>query len=166
MPSSGGTWTESVLYKFTGASDGGFPAGGLIFDATGNLYGTTQECTHKCFGTVFQLAPSMGKWSFAVLHTFKGLGGAYPYAGLISDANGNLYGTTTEGGKNREGTVFRLSPSGGQWKETVLHSFDAFGGKGGNQPFGGLIFGPMGNLYGAAEIGGAAGWGVVYSLAP
>ena len=90
MPSSGGKWTESVLYKFTGASDGAFPAGGLIFDAAGNLYGTAQECTGKCLGTVFQLTPSMGKWSFAVLHAFKGPDGNGPYAGVISDANGNL----------------------------------------------------------------------------
>jgi uncharacterized repeat protein (TIGR03803 family) len=101
-----------------------------------------------------------------VLHAFKGPDGNGPHAGVISDANGNLYGTTTLGGKNQQGTVFKLSPSGSQWKETVLHSFDTFNGKGGNQPFGGLIFGPMGNLYGTAETGGAAGWGVVYSLVP
>jgi uncharacterized repeat protein (TIGR03803 family) len=166
-PSSGGTWTESVLYQFTGASDGASPPAGLIFDAAGNLYGTTQECTHKCYGTVFQLTPSMGKWTFAVIHAFKAPeDGASPSGGLVSDANGNFYGTTTQGGRNGEGTVFKLSPSGGQWKETLLHSFDAFGGKGGNSPFGGLIFGPMGNLYGTTDGGGAAGWGVVFSLAP
>ena len=169
MPSSGGNWTESVLYHFTGASDGAFPAAGLIFDAAGNLYGTTQECTQECDGTVFQLTPSMGKWTFAVLHAFKGPDGALPYAGLVSDANGNFYGTTTQGGKNQQGTVFRLSLSGGEWKETVLHSFVTFGGKGGNEPFGGLIFGPMGNLYGTADsggTGGVSGWGVVFSLVP
>ena len=165
--SSNGTWTEAVLYQFTGVSDGAFPAGGLTSDAAGNLYGTTQECTGDCGGTVFMLTKSSGKWIFGVVHAFGGAeDGGGPYTGVIFDASGNLYGTTTHGGKNGQGTVFRLSPSGGQWQETVIHSFDQFGGKGGSEPFGGLILGPMGNLYGTTSLGGAAGYGVVFSLAP
>ena len=89
------------------------PAGGLTSDAAGDLYGTTQECTGDCGGTVFMLTKSSGKWIFGVLHAFEGAqDGGGPYAGVIFDASGNLYGTTTLGGKNGQGTVFRLSPLG------------------------------------------------------
>jgi uncharacterized repeat protein (TIGR03803 family) len=135
---SNGQWTETVLHAF-GGSDGVWPwYAGLIFDAAGNLYGTTssggaQDCNggnNEGCGTVFQLAPSNGQWTETVLHFFgSGKDGAYPYASLILDKAGNLYGTTTEDGNpkcvggNGCGAVFQLSPSNGQWTETVLFAF-------------------------------------------
>jgi uncharacterized repeat protein (TIGR03803 family) len=103
-PKSGGAWTESVIYNFQGGSDGGTPYAGLIFDQSGNLYGTTQEgggtaCRYGC-GVVFQLTPqSNGSWTESVLYSFTGgSDGGVPLAGLIFDAKGNLYGTTYIGG--------------------------------------------------------------------
>ena len=157
-PSTGGDWTETVLHDFTGNSDGKYPAAGLVSDTAGNLYGTAQECTSKCAGTVFTLTRSMGGWTFGVLHAFKGSDGG-PYSGVTFDASGNLFGTTTGG----LGTVYRLSPSGGGWKESVIHHFDRTHGW---LPYGGVIFGPMGMLYGIAGSGGSDDWGVVFSLAP
>ena len=107
---SNGTWTESVLYSF---ADGN-PTGALVFDAKGNLYGTTSNdgVTYHA-GTVFELTPaSGGNWNASVLYSFKGSGngdGDSPYCGLIFDAAGNIYGTTELGGAKDEGTVFKLT---------------------------------------------------------
>jgi uncharacterized repeat protein (TIGR03803 family) len=164
------TGTETVLYSFSGGADGADPFAELIRDAAGNLYGTTvgggpsSVCGGGC-GTVFKLSPSGTE---TVLHTFSGgADGGAPVAGLIRDAAGNLYGTTTSGGSvNRLclgdgdtcGVVFRLSPTG---TETVLHSFTR--GDGAN-PNAGLIADSAGNLYGTTEFGGAYGRGVVFEL--
>ena len=99
---------EKVLYSFTGGTDGGDPAAGLIFDKAGNLYGTTvvggtgAACTDGC-GTVFKLTRnSSGKWQETVLHNFQaGADGKNPYGGVTMDAKGNLYGTTVSGGQRR-----------------------------------------------------------------
>jgi uncharacterized repeat protein (TIGR03803 family) len=164
-------WTETVLYAFTGGTDGGVPAGGVIFDSVGNLYGTTQlgglascEGGSGC-GTVFELTPANGNWSFNVLHTFSGPDGVSPYASMIFDTAGNLYGTTQTGSDNY-GVVFKLSPSGNGWTETVLHGFE---GKDGMYPYGGVILGPQGVVYGGAAYGGVGkilGYGVLFSIAP
>jgi uncharacterized repeat protein (TIGR03803 family) len=152
--SLGGTYT--VLHAFAGGSDGNFPTASLIA-SSGNLYGTTLYgggCS-SC-GVVFKLSPS---GTYTVLHSFTGgSDGIAPYAGLIADSSGNLYGTTTGGGASGKGTVFKLSPSG---TETVLHSFT--GGSDGNIPFGGLIADSSGNLYGTTENGGASNRGVCSS---
>jgi uncharacterized repeat protein (TIGR03803 family) len=110
-------WTETVLHSFGSATDGALPYGSLIFDASGNLYGTTAgggtgSCSGYGCGTVFELSPnSDGSWSETVLHNFKNEGDGYsPYAGLIFDASGNLYGTTQEGGFHGLGTVFKITP--------------------------------------------------------
>jgi hypothetical protein len=127
LASSNGRWRESVLYAFQGGTDGWNPSGNLLFDATGNIYGTTlyggtgTSCNSGC-GTVFELSPNQdGSWTETVLHSFQsGSDGAFP-AGLTADASGNLYGVTTSGG----GTVYELTPSqGGAWKETILCSTD------------------------------------------
>ena len=139
---SGGPWTEAVLYSFcsvASCTDGAQPFAGLFQDAVGNLYGTTltggagQGGTGSG-GTVFELAPpaqSGGPWTEAVLYSFCSLQparmGAIPYAGLIQDPAGNLYGTTDTGGAGiGDGTVFKLVPpakSGGPWTEAVLYTF-------------------------------------------
>jgi uncharacterized repeat protein (TIGR03803 family) len=162
-PNQDGSWTESVLHSFNG-SDGWVPYAGLIFDAAGNLYGTTVEGGDTNVGTVFKLAPNQdGSWTESVLHSFHGSDGAYPYAGLIFDAAGNLYGTTVEGDTN-VGTVFKLAPNqDGSWTESVLHSFN---GRNGQYPYAGLIFDAAGNLYGTTYGGGASADGTVFELAP
>ena len=152
---------EKVLYNFTGATDGGFPWGGLIRDSAGNFYGTTSErgsgtsCPYGC-GTVFKL-DTTGK--VTVLHSFSGgtTDGAGPLAGVIRDSSGNLYGTTLGGGTYNLGTVFKIDSSG---NETVLWSFS---GPEGMIPWGGLIRDGAGNLYGTA-YSSAGSNGTVFKL--
>lgn len=174
---------EQVLYSFQGNSDGAQPVGSVVFDAAGNLYGTTTEggaptCNSiaQC-GTVYQLSPPavQGKpWTETVLYVFKGNAqgdGASPAGGLVIDKDGNLYGTTAYGGTGNCvllgkldgcGAVFEVSPPaqpGGSWTETVLYSFpDAAHGY---LPRGDLVFDNAGNLYGATEFGGGAGSGAI-----
>lgn len=160
-PGANGTWTEAVLYSFKeNHNDGQDPEASLVFDATGNLYGTTLLGGAYGYGTVFQLTPGAnGTWTEAVLHSFDNntRDGMYPYAGLIFDPDGNLYGTTNGGGVHGEGAVFQLAPgTNGKWKERVLHSFN---GKDGLEPYSGLIFDAAGNLYGTTYSGGASGTG-------
>jgi len=168
---------ETILYNFSGGSDGGSPYAGLISDVSGNLYGTTfyggeGRCTYKSFGcgTVFQLKlESGGGWSEKVLHKFQpgGNGGADSVAGLIFDAAGNLYGTTNGGGIYSDGSAFRLTPViGDRWKETALHQFDGPNGKDGGAPQAGLISDAAGNLYGTTAGGGTHGGGTVFQLSP
>jgi uncharacterized repeat protein (TIGR03803 family) len=167
-PNGSGGWTETVLHSFGSGTDGRFPLAGLIFDAAGDLYGTTELGGNSNAGTVFELTPNGGGgWTETVLHRFgNGTDGAEPWAGLIFDARGNLYGTTFQGGNYLGGTVFELTPNGsGGWAETVLHSF----GKGtdGYQPtYGSLIFDAAGNLYGTTQLGGSSNSGTVFELTP
>ena len=158
--------TFVVLHSFAGPpTDGAFPYAGLIWGAAGNLYGTTVNggtCGFSGHGAVFKLSPSGTE---TLLHSFTGgAAGDNPYAGLIQDAAGNLYGTTYGGGSSACdqgcGTVFRVSPSGAK---VVLHGFT---GTDGNHPFAGLIQDAAGNLYGTTAVGGAHGWGVVFKLTP
>jgi uncharacterized repeat protein (TIGR03803 family) len=151
-PTANSAWTRTVLHRFTG-KDGANPFAGLISDAVGNLYGTTwlggraaSPCDSNC-GVVFELSPGTnGEWTETVLHNFDDKDGAAPYAALIFDGAGNLYGTTLWGGDGGMGTVFKLSPGqNGKWKETVLHSFN---GKDGANPYAGVTFDASGNLYG------------------
>lgn len=159
---------ETVLYNFTNSNgDGANPHAGLIMDSSGNLYGTTMNGGTSGYGTVFELVNSSGNYSETVLHSFGGSDGANPWAGLITDSSGNLYGTTTNGGTSGYGTVFELVNSSGNYSETVLHSF-ALGD--GAHPFGGLIRDLSGNLYGTAESGGNVslnngyGYGTVFKV--
>jgi uncharacterized repeat protein (TIGR03803 family) len=177
--SASAQWKEKVLYSFQGGSDGAFPAGGVVFDKQGNLYGATQQgggtnCSPIGYcGTVYQLAPPAKQgdpWTETILHVFQGKAqndGEYPSGGVIADTAGNIYGTASYGGtgdcvllgiKGGCGTVFELSPpqtKGGQWTYTTLYSFK--GGKDGYLPFGDLVFDSAGNLYGATYFGGGKG---------
>jgi len=173
-PDTNDEWIETVLHDFQG-TDGATPAGGLIFDRAGNLYGTTSSGGTHNNGTVFKLSPdASGEWSETVLHSFQGSpDGANPYAGLIFDRAGNVYGTTYNGGVlsfGGVGTVFKLSPEpNGEWTETVLHIFQTTGPPnfqttGGSRPQARLIFDRAGNLYGTAAVGGSGGVGVVFKL--
>jgi len=146
---------ESVLYSFTGGSDGGHPNGDLIFDSQGNLYGTTPAINDGPHGTVFKVTQ---QGVLTVLHSFSGSDGFDPRSGLLMDASGNLFGTTFSGGASGNGVVYELAPDGA---ETVLHSFS---GSDGSFPVGGLIFNQKGNLYGTTAYGGASNDGVVFKL--
>jgi uncharacterized repeat protein (TIGR03803 family) len=185
----GGAWTETVLYNFTGGSDGSAPTG-LIFDNAGALYATTTGggdflCINDSgCGTVFKLSPpssGSGAWTETVLYAFKGTtDGALPAAGLIFDSAGALYGTTEDGGDlscfdgHGCGTVFKLTPpstQGGTWTESVLYAFT--GGSDGFYPEASLIFDSTGALYGTTTYGGGAscntrddGCGIAFKLTP
>jgi uncharacterized repeat protein (TIGR03803 family) len=186
-----GAWTENILHNFCSlqpnCADGEIPSAPLIFDASGNLYGTTQTggvvvgtgCGGAPCGTVFELSPSAGgAWTQTVLYNFCSVAncadGALPSAGaLVFDATGNLYGTTGAGGTSGTscnsygcGTVFELSPgSGGVWSETVLFAFPPNGLQGLGE-LGGLVLDSAGNLYSTSEGGGRFGAGTVFKVTP
>jgi len=167
-PNPDGTWTQTVLYSFTGGSDGGGPVSAVTFDASGNLYGTSVQGGDYGDGAVYMLTPtSGGTWTENVIHSFNGSDGAHPTGGLTFDTNGNLFGTTWQGGARGHGVVFILTPNtDGTWTESVIHSFK--GGKDGGTPDRGhLIFDSAGNLYGAtAGWYGGASAGTVFELTP
>jgi uncharacterized repeat protein (TIGR03803 family) len=173
--------TETVLYNFCAkpnCADGGDPYAGVIMDAAGNLYGTTQRggsrrCSYEC-GTVFSLGSNGVE---TVLYKFRGSpsDGSIADGTLLADKSGNFYGTLAEGGhsgcesNSGCGAVFKIAPSG---SETILHLFTAKHGDGGN-PIGGLIADGTGNLYGTTEFGGSQtpcngfyGCGTVFKIAP
>ncbi len=173
-----------ILYSFTGGTDGGGSFGGLVMDDHGNLYGTTAAggiatCASPIdapgCGVVFEISPPAGKngkWSETVLYTFAGgTDGNGPLAGLVRDANGNLFGTTAAGGSsacNGCGTVFEISPPAGgvgPWTETVLYRFGASTADG-RFPVAGLVEDAHGNLYGTTPEGGANDLGTVFEISP
>jgi uncharacterized repeat protein (TIGR03803 family) len=174
-------WSLNLLYelcpKGDGCKNGIRPLVPLSWDSKGNLYGTTYEggfSYPQCYcGVAFQLTPnSDGTWTYHRLHVFGSFpsDGRSPYGGLTVDAAGNVYGTTTNGGPNQDGTVFKLTPtSDGRWKETIIYGFGVecnCAAPGGN-----LVFDKAGNLYGTAatfeecKVGGN-GCGLVFKLAP
>jgi uncharacterized repeat protein (TIGR03803 family) len=156
------TLRETAIWNFNGGN-GATPAAGVIFDALGNLYGTTASGGAAGKGNVFELSPAGGGvWTQTILVAFDGSNGQAPGA-LTFDASGNLYGITTLGGANGAGTVFKLSP-GSPWTLTTLHSF---GGSGdGATPGGSVILDSAGNVYGTTSAGGANGVGTVWEVAP
>jgi uncharacterized repeat protein (TIGR03803 family) len=168
MTQSGGSWTYNVLYNFTAQNDGSRPDGNLIQDASGDLYGTTALAGSGGGGTVFELSPSGGGWTFSVIHSFTGTEG--PVDALTMDAGGNLYGTTYKDGAYGFGNVFKLSPSNGSWVYTSLYDFT--GGADGGNPLSNVTMDSAGNLYGTAAYGGSdrrlcgGGCGVVWEITP
>ncbi len=171
---SQGAWIRTVLYSFVDQSTGASPSGGIVFDAHGNIYGTTQTGGDPFdLGTVFELAKDgKGNWTDQVIHAFGGgEDGGEPVAGVAFDSHGNLFGTALTGYSG--GTIFELIPElDGKWKRIVVHRFT--GGKDGEFPSGKLIFDAAGNMYGTAESGGVAknqngcdfGCGTVYRVTP
>ncbi len=173
-------WTLTLLHQFAGGDDGAFPYSDLVFDPSGNIYGTTSgDGDSSCMvipgvtgcGTVFKLTRNAdGTWTNHTLYEFQGgSDGGRPFVGVVFDQAGNLYGVTAYGGIGPCsynfgcGSIYELSPSGPGWVETTLHQFA--GGADGGAPFGGLMFDRAGNVYGAASQGGA-GLGTVYELTP
>jgi uncharacterized repeat protein (TIGR03803 family) len=154
------TGNEKVLYSFAGGSDGCYPYGGLLRDAAGNLYGTTEVCGASGVGTVFKLT-NTGKET--VLHSFAGgsSDGEFPsFTSLLMDTSGNLYGVAEQGGTDNLGVVYKLSKSG---KLKVLHSF-AGGTSDGCDVFGTPVMDAEGNLYGTANACGSAHVGIVWKV--
>lgn len=176
LSQSGGVWKETVMHTFQGGKDGANPISTPVFDASGNLYGTTwaagdlSACHGAGCGTVFQLSHNSQGWKINIIRSFGGgKDGANPIAGLVFDASGNLYGTTQKGGttgcagNNGCGTVFKLSPTTGIWNETLLHAFTSH--PDGANPNSSLIFDKSGNLYGTTEAGGG-GYGTIFEITP
>jgi uncharacterized repeat protein (TIGR03803 family) len=165
---SGSGWTEQVLYSFTGAGgDGASPWAGLVFDQAGNLYGTTEFGGAYGYGTIYELSPSGSGWTEKVLYSFQNQAdGGNPYAGLIFDRAGNLYGATTSGGTGNGGTVFELTPSGSSWNYQTLSAFVRRPGELAGGPTASLIMDAAGNLYGATAGDGAYGLGSVFKVTP
>src|ERR1019366_7374688 len=157
-----------VLHSFGVGTDGVHPSQGLVFDAAGNLYGTTLYGGTYAYGTAFELTPAGGgTWTEQVLHNFNsdGTDGNHPHAELILDAVGNLYGTTTNGGNIGYGTAFELTPTaGGTWTEQVLHNFGS--GTDGANPYAGLVRDAAGNLFGTTNSGGTNNYGTVFEITP
>jgi uncharacterized repeat protein (TIGR03803 family) len=178
--SQGNVRTYSILVKFNGKTDGSTPGDPLIFDAAGNLYGTTLDGQGNPSGgyggSAFELTPP--SWTETVLYLFpKYLYDAgYSSARLIFDSAGNLYGTSQSGGPRYEGTAFKLMPpatKGGVWTDSILHNFNKAGG-GATYPFNGLLFGPGGTLIGTTPYGGngpctfgrISGCGTIFQITP
>lgn len=171
VPLGASAGTETVIYGFTGGSDGATPYAVPTMDGNGNLYGTTLYGGAYGNGIVYKLTHSKSGWSESILHSFAGgSDGAVPYGGVILDAQGNIYGGTREGGANCSscGVVYELSPGKhGKWKETILYSFhgnqDSEGG-----PLGALTLDGKGNLYGGTAGNSSCGtdyyYGIVFEL--
>ncbi len=158
------SWNETALRTYVKGQEG-CPTGNLLLDSAGNLYGVTQDGGAHGWGSVFELTRNGSAWTETILYAFQGQAdGGAPYSGLIMDSAGNLYGTASAAGANRQGVVFELKHSGGSWTEQVLYTFQ--GGNDGGQPVAGLIFDNAGNLYGATASWGTGGGGTVFKLAP
>ena len=155
-PQSNGSWQFKVLHSFNPiAGDGSDPVGILILDSGGNLYGAAGEGGDHQLGAVFELTPSTGgSWTERVLYSFgaSATDGTFPEGGLLLDTTGNLFGETEQGGSYGGGTLFELAPSNGTWTEHLLHNFG--NSTDGKFPWGGLLFSPSGNIYGACAEGG------------
>jgi uncharacterized repeat protein (TIGR03803 family) len=173
-PNGSGGWTPAVIHNFCGPKDGCGPSGTLVFDNAGNLYGTTAYGGGgSSLGTVYKLSPvTKGKkkkpaWKEEVLHSFEGGtgDGGETFAGVVLDADGNIYGTTPAGGINNGGVVFELVvPVGkGKYQEKLLWSFNITDGA---DPLDSLILDSAGNLYGTTAAGGSKKGGVVFEVTP
>ncbi len=174
-PNGSGGYTERVLYSFNDSCslsspfyDGSLPNSTLITDSAGNLYGTTQGGGYCSAGTVFELVNSSGTWKENQLWVFQGISGSCnstdgsgPVGGLVMDANGDLFGTTSAGGTNGQGAVFELVKSSTGYTEQVLYSFAGTSSEGGDSNAA-LIMDQAGDLYGTEE--GNGGGGAVFEL--
>ena len=157
---SGGEWTKSVAYAFQGGNDGELPQG-VLFDSSGNMFGTAYQGGAHGEGTIFELTPSSGGWQETTLYAFSdtGSGGYLPEAGLIEDAAGNFYGGTSDGPGN-SGVIFELSHSNGGWTYTVLCNLPSQYDGGPAAP---LTMDAAGNLYGTIN-GFGEGPGGIFKL--
>ncbi|MFZ0312832.1 MAG: choice-of-anchor tandem repeat GloVer-containing protein [Candidatus Korobacteraceae bacterium] len=158
LTQSGGSWTESVLWSFTGGNDGANPFSGVIFDNAGNLYGTAAFGGANNQGVVYELSPSESGWTQSTLYSFRSEDSSYPYGGVTMDAQGNLYGTT--GGPQGDGEAYELAQANGNWIVSRRQVFFAYEG-----PYDTPTLDAEGNLYGTVCLGGN-GDGEVFKLTP
>lgn len=162
-PSTSGNWTLLTSYSFQGTPDGAAPEGAPMEDANGNLYGTTLDGGTHGEGAVYELTPTGSGYTERVIYSFKvGTDGHHPYGNLV-DIDDNLYGSTQQGGSKGFGTVFKLTPSGSRYTETVLYSFKGPPSDG-EQPQAGLCAGSGSTLYGTTPLGGYDGGGTVFEI--
>jgi uncharacterized repeat protein (TIGR03803 family) len=155
-------WNESVLYRFTGSTDGGNPVGTLTLDASGNMYGATNAGGDTGSGVAFKLARSGGTWTQNVIYSFDTPSdGLQPVSTLTFDASGNLLGVAGSGGAHNFGTIFKLTEGGLGWSISNIFDFDdtLYGA-------GDLLRDSDGNFFGAAGAGGEFGHGAVFELSP
>jgi uncharacterized repeat protein (TIGR03803 family) len=165
-PTQSGEWIFRTIYSFRGQPDAGFPYGGLLFDTSGHLFGTTYYDGAYNLGSVYELFPRpAGEWNERVLYSFQGgSDGQNSISNLVFDAAGNLYGTTSEGGLG-SGVIFELTPmANARWKETVPHQFQ--GPPDAAFPYNGMVADGSGNFYGATVHGDVDGEGAIYKFTP
>ncbi len=173
---SAGSWNESILYSFNAyTGDGLQPVSGVVFDSSGNIYGTTTAGGSAGMGTVFELTPSAnGTWAESILYNFASTSksdGSNPVGSLVFDSAGNLYGTTLIGGTGTCtttggcGIVYELMHSGSHWSERVIHNFNN-NGTDGYFPIPGVVLDSADNVYGTTYYGGAFNDGTVYAFRP
>ena len=164
LTNTGSGWVGTTIYEFNEATDGGFP-GGVIIDAAGNLYGGTAAGGPGNGGTVWELSPSNGSWTFNVLSSFNAqIIGAGVQGRLAMDASGSLYGVTESEGAFGLGNLFKLTPSGGNWTYTNLHDFA--GGNDGEDPLQGVTLDGNGNIFGTTSFGGVGNYGTIWEMTP
>lgn len=158
-------WSETVVFAFDNGV-GSLPQGDLVFDQSGNIYGTASYGAQYTCGAIYELTPSGGGWTETVLYQPRGNGGdgCGPEGGIVFDTSGNLYGVYYQGGQNNWGAVYQLRPSGPPWTQEILYSFNE--SSTGAAPIGGLIMDNLGNLYGSNTYGGLDGGGIVFEVQP
>ncbi len=158
---SGAAWTETIIHNFEDGDDGAIPYGGLIADKLGNLYGAATEGGTGGGGTIYELSPASGSWTFNVLYSNPGWGISGSFRNVALDASGNLYGTSHCDGANNAGTVYKLTPASGSWTYTSLYVFE--GGSDGLYSFSNPIL-EADHLFGTTKQGGTDGDGVVWEI--
>jgi len=174
IQTASGKWGEKIVHNFAAdGTDGERPYSGVTIDATGNLYGTTNNGgAASLLGTVYELSPGAGgTWTETIIHAFAedNVDGFLPQSGVILDSAGNIYGTTVAGGTADLGVVFELSPAGGGiWTETLLFTFTVVppGNVVGANPEASLVFNGAGNLYGTTYAGGEFSGGIAFEITP
>lgn len=175
-PTSSGPWKETIIHRFTGGRAGGNPESGVALDTAVDIFGTLEfggmvqkGCPSSGCGLVYELTPnSFGRFTFNQLHAFQGgTDGATPIAGVTVDiASGHVFGTTEFGGAKGLGVVYELSHDGNGWSEKELHSFYENASNDGGEPWAGVVFDKVGNLYGVTYNGGLFDGGAAYKLTP
>jgi uncharacterized repeat protein (TIGR03803 family) len=159
----GATWKENILHSFQNTDDGYTPYAGLVADASGNFYGAATAGGVNGGGTIFELSPSGGGFTFSVLSSVPGWGVSGSFRDVLVQPNGVIYATTHCDGANNAGTIYELVPSGGSWTYNLLYTFS--GGSDGLYSISNLVL-KGGKLYGTTIYGGANGAGTVYAFKP
>lgn len=157
-------WTETILFRFVGFNgpNGAFPYAGLTMDSTGNLYGSTSTYGSAGGGTIFELTPNGGSWTFSTIYELSGsfLGG--PVGALTLDASGDLYGATRYDGADGVGNIFKLTPANGSWVYTDIYDFSPQNESG--WLYDGLVLDAQGTIYGTSYHGGTYNYGEVFEI--